>query len=70
MTVINKVIKEHPLYINIKANLEEACDHTRDLEEHETENTKELSHLADLICFKRLDEEYLYFREHAHPDEK
>ena len=31
MAVSNAVIKEHLLYINTKANLEEACDHIQDL---------------------------------------
>lgn len=31
MAVSNAVIKEHPLYINTKADLAEACDHIQDL---------------------------------------
>lgn len=66
MAVSNAVIKEHPLYINTKANLEEACDHIRDLDQY----LAELKYLYDFVKYRELEEDFRFFRENAHLDSK
>ena len=68
MAVSNEVIKEHKLYINIKANLEEACDHIHGLESDCQELASENRYLYDFLQHKDLMEEFQYFKDHAHPD--
>jgi len=68
MTVSNAVIKEHPLYINTKVNLEEACDHIRDLESDLEQYLAEIKYLYDFIEYRGLKEDFLFFRENAHLD--
>ena len=38
------------------------------IEEHRRYEVN-LKYLSDFVHYKQLDEEYLYFREHAHEDE-
>jgi len=70
MAVSNAVIKEHPLYINTKANLEEACDHIRDLETDLDQHLAELKYLYDFVEYRGLEEDFRFFRENAHLDQK
>ena len=68
MAVSNAVIKEHPLYINTKANLEEACDHIRELETDLDQYLAELKYLYDYVKYRELEEDFRFFRENAHLD--
>ena len=68
MAVSNEVIKGHKLYINIKASLEEACDHIHGLESDCQELASENRYLNDFLQYKGLTEEFRYIKDHAHPD--
>lgn len=57
MAVNNTVIKEHPLYINTKANLEGAYDHIRDLETDLDQYLAELKYLYDFVKYRELEED-------------
>ena len=70
MAVSDTVIKEHLLYINTKANLEEACDHIRDLETDLDQYLAELKYLYDFVKYRELEEDFRFFRENAHLDSK
>ena len=64
-----KVIKEQKKYQNLHERYMEMNDYLLDLiEEHRCEE-EELRYLHDFVHYKKLDEEFRYFREHAHEDE-
>ena len=65
----NKVIKEQNLYQNLQERYEELNDFLLDLIEDHKRTEENLKYLNDFIHYKKLDEEFHYFREHAHEDE-
>jgi len=65
----NKVIKEQNLYQNLQERYAEMNDFLLNLIDEEKHAQEELKYLNDFIHYKRLDEEFRYFREHAHEDE-
>ena len=64
----NKVIKEQNLYQNLQERYEEMNDFLLDLIEDHKRTEENLKYLNDFIHYKKLDEEFHYFREHAHED--
>ena len=60
-----KVIKEQKKYQNLQERYEEMNDY---LLEHRCAE-EDLRYLNDFIRYKKLDEEFHYFREHAREDE-
>ena len=65
----NKVIKEQNIDQNLQERYEEMNDFLLDLIEDHTRAEEDLKYLKDFVHYKRLDEEFRYFREHAHADE-
>ena len=65
----NKVIKEQNVYQNLQERYEEMNDFLLDLIEDHERAEEDLKYLKDFVHYKRLDEEFRYFREHAHEDE-
>ena len=65
----NKVIKEQNLYQNLQERYEEMNVFLLDLIEDHKRTEENLKYLNDFIHYKKLDEEFHYFREHAHEDE-
>ena len=65
----NKVIKEQKKYQNLQERYEEMNDYLLELIEEQRRYEVNLKYLSDFVHYKQLDEEYLYFREHAHEDE-
>ena len=65
----NKVIKEQNLYQNLQERYEEMNDFLLDLIEDHKRTEENLKYLNDFIHYKKLDEEFHYFREYAHEDE-
>lgn len=64
-----KVIKEQKKYQNLQELYEEMNDYLLDLIEEHRCAKEDLRYLKDFIHYKKLDEEFRYFREHAHEDE-
>ena len=65
----NKVIKEQNIDQNLQERYEEMNDFLLDLIEDHKHAEEDLKYLKDFVHYKRLDEEFRYFREHAHEDE-
>lgn len=65
----NKVIKEQNIDQNLQERYEEMNDFLLDLIEDHTRAEEDLKYLKDFVHYKKLDEEFRYFREHAHEDE-
>ena len=65
----NKVIKEQNIDQNLQERYEEMNDFLLDLIEDHKRAEEDLKSLKDFVRYKRLDEEFRYFREHAHEDE-
>ena len=65
----NKVIKEQNIDQNLQERYEEMNDFLLDLIEDHKRAEEALKYLKDFVHYKRLDEEFRYFREHAHEDE-
>ena len=65
----NKVIKEQNIDQNLQERYEEMNDFLLDLIEDHKRTEENLKYLNDFIHYKKLDEEFHYFREHAHEDE-
>ena len=65
----NKVIKEQNIDQNLQERYEEMNDFLLDLIEDPERAEEDLRYLKDFIHYKKLDEEFRYFREHAHEDE-
>ena len=63
-----KVIKEQKKYQNLQERYEEMSDYLLDLIEEHRCAKEELRYLKDFIHYKKLDEEFRYFREHAHEE--
>ncbi len=64
----NKVIKEQNVYQNLLERYEEMNDFLLNLIEDEKCAREELRYLNDFVHYKKLDEEFRYFREHAHEE--
>ena len=64
-----KVIKEQKKYQNLQERYEEMNDYRLDLIEDHRCAEEDVRYLKDFIHYKKLDEEFRYFREHAHEDE-
>ena len=64
-----KVIKEQKKYQNLQERYEEMNDYLLGLKEDHRRAEEDLRYLTDFIHYKKLDGEFLYFREHAHEDE-
>ena len=60
----NKVIKVQDLY----DQLDEMRDLISDLLNDQEIDQTEIKYLSGFISYKKLDEEYLYFRENAHEE--
>ncbi|MDL2302690.1 hypothetical protein LJC58_10140 [Lachnospiraceae bacterium OttesenSCG-928-D06] len=64
-----KVIKEQKKSQNLQERYEEMSDYLLGLIEDLRCAEEEQRYLNDFIHYKKLDEEFRYFREHAHEDE-
>lgn len=64
-----KIIKAQKKYQNLQERYEEMNDYLLDLIEDQRWAKEDLKYLNDFIHYKKLDEEFHYFREHAHEDE-
>lgn len=64
-----KVIKEQKKYQNLQERYDEMNSYLLDLIEDHRCAEEDLRYLNDFIHYKKLDEEFCYFREHAHEDE-
>lgn len=65
----DKIIKVHNLYQNLQERYEEMNDYLLDLIDDHERSTEDLRYLHDFIHYKNLDEEFRYFREHAHEEQ-
>ena len=66
MRISDEVVKEHHLYKSLEERFKEACDYISYLSSGSEWMTEELKYLQDFISYKKLTEEYIHFREHAH----
>ena len=64
----NKVIKEQDLYQNLQERYQEMNDFLLGLIDDHKRSEEDLRYLSDFIHYKKLDEEFRYFKEHAHED--
>ena len=69
MTKNKKVIKEQKKYQNLQERYDEMSDYLLDLIEKHKRSEEELRYLHDFVHYQKLDEDFQYFREHAHEDE-
>ena len=65
----NKVIEEQNIYQNLRECYEEMNDYLLDLIDEHRRTEEDLRYLNDFVHYKKLDEEFRYFGEHAHEDE-
>ena len=65
----NKVIEEQNIYQSLRECYEEMNDYLLDLIDEHRRTEEDLRYLKDFVQYKKLDEEFRYFREHAHEDE-
>ena len=63
-----KVSKEQHMYHNLQERYDEMNDFLLDLLEEHKHTEEDLRYLNDFIHYKKLDEEFRYFREHAHEE--
>ena len=64
----NKVIKEQNIYQNLQERYHEMNDFLLELTDDHKRSEEDLRYLSDFIHYKKLDEEFRYFKEHAHED--
>ena len=64
-----KFIREQKKYQNLQKRYEEMYDFLRELIENHKRAEEDLKYLKDFVHYKKMDEEFSYFREHAHEDE-
>ena len=62
----NQDIKEQNKYRNLQVRYEEMNDFLLELMDDHKRTEEDLRYLTDFIHYKNLDEEFRYFREHAH----
>ena len=65
----NKVIEEQNIYQSLRECYEEMNDYLLELIDEHRRTEEDLRYLNDFVQYKKLDEEFRYFREHAHEDE-
>ena len=70
MKITDEVVREHRLYRAQEESIEEASDYISYLSSSNEWLTAEMKYLQDFISYKKLDDEYLYFRNHAHLKEE
>ena len=66
MRITDEVVKEHHLYKALEESIKEASDYILYLSSSNEWLMAEMIYLQDFISYKKLGDEYLYFREHAH----
>lgn len=64
----NKVIKEENVYQNLQERYQEMNDFLLNLMDDHKRSEEDLRYLSDFIHYKNLDDEFRYFKEHAHDD--
>ena len=64
-----KLIKQKKKYQNLQERYDEMSDYLLDLIEKHKRSEEELRYLHDFVHYQKLDEDFQYFREHAHEDE-
>ena len=65
----NKVIKKQTKrYQHLLERYEEMNDYLLELIDEHERTKKERRYMSDFIHYKNLDEEFSYFKEHAHED--
>jgi hypothetical protein len=64
----NKVIKEQDLYQNLQERYEEMNDFLLSLLDDHKRAEEDLKYLNAFIHYKKLGEEFRYFRENAHEE--
>ena len=64
----NKVFKEQNKYHNLLERYEEMNDFLLELMDEHKRAEEDLRYLGDFIRYKNLDEDFHYFREHAHEE--
>lgn len=64
----NKAIKEQTIDRNLQERYEEMNDFLLDLMDDHKRSEEDLRYLNDFIRYKNLDDEFQYFKEHAHED--
>ena len=70
MRITDEVVKEHHLYKALEESIEEASNYISYLSSSNEWLATEMKYLQDFISYKKLDDEYLYFRDHAHLQEE
>lgn len=68
MAKSNKDVKEQNAYQNLQERYTEMSDFISDLVEDCKQNEADLRYLNEFIRYKKLTEEYQYFRENAHEE--
>lgn len=64
----NKIIKEQDLYQNLQERYEEMNDFLLSLLDDHKCTEEDLKYLNAFIHYKKLDEEFRYFRKNAHEE--
>lgn len=64
----SKIFKEQQVYQNLLERYEEMNDYLSNLIEDHTRAEEDLRYLQEFIRYKKLDDEFRYFREHAHEE--
>ena len=64
-----KLIKQKKKYQKLQERYDEMSDYLLDLIEKHKRSEEELRYLHDFVHYQKLDEDFQYFREHAHEDE-
>ena len=65
----NKVVKEQNKYKHLRECYEEMNDYLLELTDEHNHAKEDMRYMHDFIHYKNLDDEFSYFREHAHEDE-
>ena len=68
MSKNNKVLKEQNIYQNLQERCSEMSDLISSLVEDCNHHETDLRYLNEFISYKKLGEEYKYFRENAHEE--
>lgn len=64
----NKVTRDQDLYKNLLERYEDMSDYLSELIDDNKRNVSELRYLEHFIHYKNLDDEFRYFKEHAHEE--
>lgn len=68
MAKSNKVTKAQNMYQNLQERYEEMDDYLSNLIDDHRRCEEDLRYISDFIHCKNLDDEFRYFKEHAHED--